>query len=62
MSTTGEIERSGLVAGTYSNNISTLNNNQRHSVPPALAQISKFSLTGTLALSWRRDFFCDCKW
>ena len=47
-STTGEIERSGLVAGTYSENISTLNNNLRDSVPPALAQISKFSFSGTL--------------
>ncbi|RZP22240.1 MAG: hypothetical protein EVA26_03705 [Burkholderiaceae bacterium] len=47
-STTGVIERSGLVAGTYSENISTLNNNLRDSVPPALAQISKFSFSGTL--------------
>ena len=36
-STTGVIERSGLVAGTYSENISTLNNNLRDSVPPALS-------------------------
>ena len=47
-STTGVIERSGLVAGTYSENISTLSNNLRNSVPPALAQISKFSFSGTL--------------
>ncbi len=55
-STTGEIERSGLVAGTYSENISTLNNNQRASVPPSLAQISKFSLTGTLASAGAETF------
>ena len=47
-STTGVIERSGLVAGTYGENISTLNNNLRDSVSPALAQISKFSFSGTL--------------
>ena len=47
-STTGVIERSGLVAGTYSENISILNNNLRDSVPPALAQINKFSFSGTL--------------
>ena len=37
-STTGVIERSGLVQGTYSENLSTLNNNLRLSVPPALSQ------------------------
>ena len=55
-STTGVIERSGLVAGTYSENISTLNNNLRDSVPPALAQISKFSLSGTLSSAGAETF------
>ena len=55
-STTGVIERSGLVAGTYGENISTLNNNLRASVSPALAQISKFSISGTMSAAGAETF------
>ena len=55
-STTGVIERSGLVQGTYSENLSTLNNNLRLSVPPALSQVNKFSLSGTLSNAGAETF------
>ena len=55
-STTGEIERSGLLAGTYSENISTVFNKDRPSVAPSISQISKFSLTGTLASAGSESF------
>ena len=55
-STTGVIERSGLVAGTYGENISILNNNLRNSVSPALSQISKFSFSGTLSTAGAETF------
>ena len=55
-STTGVIERSGLVAGTYGENVSILNNNLRNSVPPALSQINKFSLSGTLSSAGAETF------
>ncbi|OUT97693.1 MAG: hypothetical protein CBC01_05545 [Betaproteobacteria bacterium TMED41] len=55
-STTGVIERSGLIAGTYGENISTVFNKDRASVSPAIAQISKFSLTGTLASAGSETF------
>ena len=55
-STTGVIERSGLVAGTYGENISILNNNLRASVSPALAQISKFSISGTMSAAGAETF------
>ena len=50
------IERSGLVQGTYSENLSTLNNNLRLSVPPALSQVNKFSLSGTLSNAGAETF------
>lgn len=55
-STTGKIERSGLLAGTYSENISTVNNKDRASVAPSISQITKFSLTGTLASAGSETF------
>ena len=50
------IERSGLVQGYYSENLSTLNNNLRLSVPPALSQVNKFSLSGTLSNAGAETF------
>ncbi|OUV02948.1 MAG: hypothetical protein CBC42_05435 [Betaproteobacteria bacterium TMED82] len=55
-STTGEIERSGLQVGTYNENISTIHNNARESVSPALSQISKFSFSGTLSSAGAETF------
>ena len=55
-STTGVIERSGLVSGVYGDNITTLNNNLRDSVPPASSQVSKFSISGTLSAAGAETF------
>ena len=40
----------------HSKNISTLNNNLRDSVSPALAQISKFSISGTMSAAGAETF------
>ena len=45
-----------MVAGTYGENISILNNNLRNSVSPALSQISKFSFSGTLSTAGAETF------